>query len=208
MKITIDRLIRSKRRTLVLQIKPDGSLVVRAPMRYDISRINSFVTQKTKWIITKQSEMKQRFILRQEMLGKQEKSREEGILFLGEKQKINFKNPQNKSEIILWYKHEALRYIAPRLDVFAKFIGGKYRKIKITSARRRWGSCSSQGNINFSWRLIMAPKEIVDYVIAHEVAHLLHKNHSQRFWNCVAKMIPDYKNHNLWLRKNGFLLDL
>ena len=121
--------------------------------------------------------------------------------------KIDFKNAQNKAEIISWYKHEALKYIVPQLEYFSAKINAKHRAVKITSARKRWGSCSTRGNINFSWRLIMAPKEVVDYVIAHEAAHLLHKNHSARFWNCVEKMIPDYKNHHLWLRKNGFLLD-
>lgn len=182
--------------------------MVRAPMRYDITHINRFIAEKNKWIITKQLEMKNRLALRNEMLMRQELSRDEGILFLGEKTKISFKNPQNKAEIILWYKHEALKYIAPRLDNFVKQIGKKYSKIKITSARKRWGSCSGHGNINFSWRLIMAPKETVDYVIAHEAAHLLHKNHSARFWNCVAQMIPNYKTHHFWLQKNGFLLDL
>lgn len=208
MKVVVDQLIRSRRKTLSLQIKSDGSLVVRAPMRYDITRINNFITEKNKWIITKQLEMKNRLNLRNEMLMKQELSRNEGILFLGEKIKIPFENPQNKTEIILWYKVEALKYITPRLDNFANQLGKKYSKIKITSARKRWGSCSGRGNINFSWRLIMAPQETVNYVIAHEAAHLLHKNHSARFWNCVAQMIPDYKIHHFWLRKNGFLLDL
>lgn len=208
MKLVIDELIRSKRKTLVLQIKTDGSLVVRAPLRADISRINRFIDEKSHWIITKQLEMKNRFALRNEMLAKQELSRDEGILFLGEKVKIPFKNLQNKVEIITWYKHETLKYVTPKLEQYAKNIGAKFRAIKITSARKRWGSCSARGNINFSWRLIMAPQEVVNYVIAHEAAHLLHKNHSRKFWNCVEMMMPDYKNHHLWLRKNGFLLDL
>ncbi len=208
MKVVIKELIRSKRKTLMLQIKADGSLVVRAPLRADISRINRFIQQKTRWIVTKQLEIKNRFSLRSEMLVKQELLRSEGVLLLGEKVKITLKNPQNKDEVIAFYKREALKYATPRVEFYAKNIGAKYGTIKITSARKRWGSCSLLGNINFSWRLIMAPKEIVDYVIAHEVAHLLHKNHSAKFWNCVKIMIPDYKNHHLWLRKNGFLLDL
>lgn len=204
----MDQLIRSRRKTLSLQIKSDGSLVVRAPMRYDITRINRFIAEKNKWIITKQLEMKNRLNLRNEMLMKQELSRGEGIMFLGEKIKIPFKNAQNKTEIIDWYKREALKYITPQLDNFAYQLGKKYSKIKITSARKRWGSCSGRGNINFSWRLIMAPKATVNYVIAHEVAHLLHKNHSAKFWNCVAQMVSDYKTHHFWLKKNGFLLDL
>jgi len=208
MKVIVDQLIRSKRKSLVLQIKADGSLVVRAPLHIDASRINSFIDKKSNWIITKQLEMKNKTILRNEMLAKQDLSRHEGILFLGKRIKVLFKNPQNKKEIITWYKREALKYIAPRLEYYANIINKKFHAIKITSARKRWGSCSAQGNINFSWRLIMASCEIVDYVIAHEASHLLHKNHSAKFWNCVKTMMPDYKKHHLWLQKNGFLLDV
>jgi len=208
MKVVIDRLIRSKRKTLILQIKADGSLVIRAPLRADISRINRFIDEKSNWIITKQLEMRNRFFLRNEMLAKQELSRNEGILFLGEKVKIAFKNPQDKTEIIAWYKRETLKYVALRLEQYSKNIGTKFHAIKITSARKRWGSCSARGNINFSWRLIMAPPEVVDYVIAHEACHLKHRNHSVRFWNLVESILPDYKKHHRWLRENGYLLDL
>lgn len=208
MKVVINQLIRSKRKTLALQIKADGSLVVRAPLRADISRINRFVNEKSNWIITKQLEMRNRFALHHEMLAKQDISRDGEALLLGEKIKILFKNPQNKAEIIAWYKGEALKYVTPRLKYYAGIVGREFHAIKITSARKRWGSCSARGNINFSWRLIMAPREIVDYVIAHEASHLKHRNHSARFWNLVETILPDYKKHHRWLRENGYLLDL
>lgn len=191
----------------MLQIKSDGSLVVRAPIKLSINHINSFIKKKSNWIITKQSKIKKQISLRDEMLQQQKNQADKGILFLGKRQDILPKNLQNQKEIILWYRQEALKYIAPNVLHYAKILGVKFGKIKITSAKKRWGSCSGKGNLNFSWRLIMAPKEIVNYVIAHEVAHLLHKNHSAKFWNCVESLMADYKTHHIWLRRNGFLLD-
>jgi predicted metal-dependent hydrolase len=81
-------------------------------------------------------------------------------------------------------------------------------RIRITSARTRWGSCSSKGTLSFTWRLVMAPLEVVDYVVIHELAHLRVKNHSQVFWDSVAALMPDYKRHVTWLKKNGRFLTL
>jgi predicted metal-dependent hydrolase len=209
MTVKIDQLIRSKRRSIAIQIKGDGSLVVKAPMRADINVINRFITQKTNWIITKQFEIKIRSQEHFNKLAKHEFESSEGVLFLGKR----IKKEIEKSKLILWYKQEALKYIALRANFFIKEFNKiffmddfQYNKLKITSAKKRWGSCSSRRNINFSWRLIMAPTEIVDYVIAHEISHIKHRNHSKKFWNCVAKIIPDYKKHNKWLKDNGFLL--
>jgi len=202
--VKIDHFIRSKRRTILLQIKADGSFVVRAPMRADINKINEFIKKKNEWIITKQSEIKMRFLQRQKMLESQEINSENKVLLLGEKISCSKK----RAELILWYKREALKHLTLRVNYFANTFGLKYNSIKISSAKKRWGSCSSRGNINFSWRLIMAPSDVVDYVVAHEVSHLKHRNHSKNFWKHVAMMMPNYKNQHDWLRKNGFLLDV
>lgn len=90
----------------------------------------------------------------------------------------------------------------------AKTMGLAYKSLKINNAKTRWGSCGSSGNLNFTWRLIMAPKKVVDYVIVHELAHLKQMNHSPKFWNEVKLIIPDYKNDELWLKRNGHLLYL
>ena len=78
--------------------------------------------------------------------------------------------------------------------------------MKITDARTRWGSCSTRGSLNFSWRLVMAPPAVIDYVILHELAHLKIHNHSSNFWSRVAQLVPDYREHKKWLEQNGHLL--
>ena len=78
-----------------------------------------------------------------------------------------------------------------------------YGRITIRDQKSRWGSCSGKGNLNFNWRLILAPEEVLDYVVVHELAHRLEMNHSVRFWGHVERVLPDYKDRRLWLRKNG-----
>lgn len=202
--IQIDQLIKSKRRTISLQIKPDGALIVRVPLRVDMKRVYNFIKEKNKWIITKQSEIKNKFLQREQLRSELGAPGLNEVLFLGEKIKLELK----KSELILWYKREALKHLSARVDFFTKKFFLNYSRVKINSAKTRWGSCSSRGNINFSWRLIMAPPQVVDYVVIHEIAHLKHKNHSQKFWNFVAEMMPDFAQHRKWLKKHGFLLDI
>jgi predicted metal-dependent hydrolase len=104
------------------------------------------------------------------------------------------------------YKKEARAYIVPTVEKYALKFGFHYNKIRITSATTRWGSCSSKKNLNFSYRLILAPKEAVDYVIVHELCHLRQMNHSKKFWNEVANIMPDYKIHEKWLKQHGYKL--
>jgi predicted metal-dependent hydrolase len=109
---------------------------------------------------------------------------------------------------IRWYKARALEFISERAALHAARFGLVHQGIRITSARTRWGSCSPEGRLNFTWRLILAPPEVVDYVVLHELAHLKVKNHSKRFWNKLQSMMPDYKSHVAWLRQNGHGLSL
>lgn len=88
-------------------------------------------------------------------------------------------------------------------DHYAVALGAEYSAIQLRDTRSRWGSCSSQGKLMYSWRLIMAPPEVLDYVAAHEVAHLREMNHSAAFWNLVAQIYPDYETPRAWLRENG-----
>lgn len=101
------------------------------------------------------------------------------------------------------YKKQAREYIPQRVEEIAKKYGCEYNKIKITSAKTRWWSCTSQKNLNFSFRLILTPPEIIDYVICHELAHLKEMNHSRQFWLEVSRMDKEYKNHDMWLKING-----
>jgi len=101
------------------------------------------------------------------------------------------------------YKKKAKKYIPNRTIEVAKQYQIKFNTIKITSAKTRWGSCTSKRNLNFSYRLILCPEKVIDYVICHELAHLKEMNHSKKFRREVERLMPDYKEHNKWLKDNA-----
>ncbi|HSJ86637.1 MAG TPA: SprT family zinc-dependent metalloprotease [Anaerolineales bacterium] len=217
MPIEINQIIRSKRRTLAIQIKNDGSLIVRAPNRATNTAIREFVEQHQAWIERKQVQARSVVVELPKQFVPGEK-----FLFLGEaypleivkhqKQPLildgSFKMSESASrraELVFerWYREQAREILQERLDWFANQYGFQYQGIKITSAKTRWGSCNAKGALNFSWRLILAPLEQVDYVVVHELAHTVHHNHSKRFWRKVETIVPNYKEHKKWFRKHG-----
>lgn len=103
-------------------------------------------------------------------------------------------------------KEQARKDLTTSSDRYAQRIGRRYGRITLRDTRSRWGSCSSEGNLMYSWRLSMAPPQVLDYVAAHEVAHLKHMDHSSRFWSVVKDICPDFEEHRRWLRDNGNLL--
>jgi predicted metal-dependent hydrolase len=105
-----------------------------------------------------------------------------------------------------WLRENSSEIIEERVMEYSRIIGVSYNNIRIKDTKSRWGSCSSKGNLNFSWRIIMAPPETMDYVIIHELCHLIHMNHSKEFWTAVEKHMPDYSKQKEWLRKNGMKL--
>ena len=107
-----------------------------------------------------------------------------------------------------WYRQQARRVIEERVKWYATRFGLKYSAVRISSARTRWGSCSSRGSLSFTWRLVIAPLEVIDYVVAHELAHLRVRNHSPAFWREVESILPDYKVRQKWLKTNGKSLEI
>jgi predicted metal-dependent hydrolase len=105
-----------------------------------------------------------------------------------------------------WYRNQALEYISRRVEHYARQSDLKYKSIRVSNATTRWGSCGYNDTLNFTWRLIMAPERVVDYVVVHELMHLKQKNHSHLFWDEVARVVPDYSQDERWLRQNGYLL--
>lgn len=108
-----------------------------------------------------------------------------------------------QSRLISWLKAEARRYLTLEVEKQKRRYGIAYKDIVIKDTASRWGSCSALKNLNFSWRLILAPPEILEYVVTHEIAHLTHLNHSSEFWNLVASRYPEYKKAKQWLTDNG-----
>lgn len=222
MPIQINKLVRSKRKTVALIVERDGTLTVRAPMRVSKTDIESFVREQTSWILRKQ-EVMQKVV----EIPKKQYMEGETFLFLGSSFDLKLVQPQRPSlkfdggfylshtaqkrgEILFirWYKGHALEIISARVAEFSRQHEFEPKQIKITSARTRWGSCSPDGTLNFAWRLVMAPLDVIDYVIVHELAHLRVKNHSKKFWRVVESILPEYRLQRKWLREHGEKLSL
>ena len=168
-------LIRSNRKSLAMQVKADGSVIVRAPLRIAERRIEIFVADHWEWV----EKQKQRI----------SRQRENARRITGEERQEGF---QKAKEII-----------PRRTAYFAARMGVSYGRITIREQKTRWGSCSSKKNLNFNWKLLLAPPEVLDYVVVHELCHLKQMNHSRAFWAEVAAILPDYKERKKWLREHG-----
>ena len=110
---------------------------------------------------------------------------------------------QISQRLLVWLKEQARARLLERSEFHATALGVRFNRIVIRDTRSRWGSCSSSGALSYSWRLILAPDATLDYVAAHEVAHLIEMNHSPRFWALVEKLVPDWREHRDWLRAHG-----
>lgn len=176
-------LIRSKRKTLAIYVKSDGSVEVRAPIKISSEYIDDFVAKKKTWI---------------------EKARHRFQMNREENREMIHVSPE---EIIL-YKKKAVAYMESRCPYFAEKMGVEYNRISINKAKTRWGSCSAKGNINFTYRLLFAPQEAIDYVIVHELAHLKEMNHSKKFWSIVEEILPDYKQRRKLLREHQMKVEI
>jgi predicted metal-dependent hydrolase len=107
-----------------------------------------------------------------------------------------------------WYRRRARVEVAPRLDQAVARAGRSYSALQIRGQRTRWASCSTSGAMSFNWRLLLAPAEILDYVVEHEVAHLDVQDHSERFWTLLESRCAEWREHEAWLRRHGHALRL
>jgi predicted metal-dependent hydrolase len=114
----------------------------------------------------------------------------------------------DRAQIERWYRRMARDEVVPRLDDAVATLGVSYASLRIANQRTRWGSCSTTGAMSFNWRLLLAPPEILDYVVWHEACHLVHMDHSPRFWSLLERHVPDYRVSRRWLRDNGATLVL
>lgn len=216
MPIEAKQIFRSRRKTIALIVKPDGSLIVRAPLQTPEGAIQAFIQKNTGWVIKKQTEALAALppAPKQYVPG-------EPFLYLGNLYPLAIAQGQKESLLLndtfklahtsqdqaslvfeRWYRAQAKQVINERVDLYACQHNFQYKRIGITSARTRWGSCSANGSLNFSWRLILAPIESVDYVVVHELVHTVFHNHSREFWKKVEGIMPDYKERRRWLRNH------
>lgn len=185
------KIIRSNRKTLAIQINPDLSVTVRAPIYASQREIERILKEKEGWIQKHIEKIREQEAKRKEMYGEK-----------GEYGKSAEREYLSNEEIHK-LAEKALEYIPKRVSYFAKQIGVTYGKITIRNQKTRWGSCSSKGNLNFNCLLMLTPPEVIDYVVVHELCHRKEMNHSGAFWAEVEKVIPDYKEQVKWLKENG-----
>lgn len=209
-------MIRSKRKTVAIRILPDGGVEVRAPLRAPKAAIDAFVREKTGWIQQKTGEVLARAALypRHAYRDGERFSYLGGSLYLtmrgGIKHVVREEDsllvpaglaPERvESAVLSWYKNTARAVFLQRLDHFAPLCKVAYNSLKLSSAKSRWGSCGRDGNVNLNWRLIMAPLDMIDYVIVHELCHIKEPNHQAAFWSSVQSVLPDYRERQAWLR--------
>jgi predicted metal-dependent hydrolase len=219
----IDQVIRTKRKTIALIVQPDGRLVVRAPLRASDRQIRALVEDKVEWVRATQEKVKTTY----PKTSPKEYVHGEGFLFLGKTYRLVVVErarsllaldgqfqlakkalPQARAVFTRWYREQARQVLTERTAWYVAKYGLHYQQVKITSARTRWGSYSSKGTVSLTWRLVMAPLEIIDYVVVHELVHSLERNHGKAFWEKVKALVPDYKQKLQWLKVNGHTLDL
>jgi len=217
--IKIEKIIKSNRKTIAIKPTENGTIIVKAPKKATNKLIIDVIEQHKDRILEKLKELEKI----KEINFKQFVAGEE-FLYIGKAYKLyiveNLETPlkfqdgfylskdyknQRREIFIDWYKKQAKIIIPNRVKYWAEKCGYSIKKVGITNANKQWGSCSAKGNLNFSWRLILAPLEVIDYVIVHKLSHLKELNHSKNFWNEFKKCMPEYKKHHDWL-KNSFKL--
>jgi len=216
----------SRRRTTVIIVDEKAKVCVYAPFSASEKKVLSFVEDKAEWILEKVCEAERK----EKILDRKKYRNGEEFLFLGKKCKIQVQNerlqqpriefkghkwmitlPLDLSEketeqhiqkkLISWYREQAKEILGQRLFRYSREIQVEPKTIAIRTQKRLWGNCDyNEKKIHLNWQIILSPIEVIDYVIVHELCHLIYPNHNKRFWNKVGRIIPDYKKYQKWLR--------
>ena len=169
--------VRSRRKTLALEVQEDRVLL-RAPLRCPRATLEAFVEKNRGW-------------LSRRLQAREERRRALAAI------------PALREEELAALQKRGRTVFAERAAHFAPLVGVRYGRISVRRQRSKWGSCSSRGNLNFNCLLLLAPAEVLDYVVVHELCHRLEMNHSPRFWAEVARVLPDWREARRWLREQG-----
>lgn len=214
----------AKRKKVTITVERDRTVVVHAPAGVTDEKIHQLVDKKRQWLFEK-LQHDQKYQPLPHPPGK-ELVNGESALYLGRTYRIELvettddtvtfagkflipraRAAQRKQVLRQWYLERARLKIPPRVRLHAKSLGVTYQHIKISDSRYRWGSCTPANNLNFNWRLIKAPMFVIDYIVVHELAHLIETNHTPRFWNIVNAQTATLERAKKWLRDNGQSLE-
>jgi len=212
-------IIRSKRLSLSLQIKSDATLIVKAPLLTPEWVIKQFLKQHEEWIDKNMQKIEARPVVKKHKYKNGEKFfyfGKEYVLEIGEYKEISFTNGKLhfpkflefriQKELEGWYVKGARKVITEQLEYYAQEMKLSYNDVRFSDTLSKWGSCTHDNRLQFNWRLIMAPILAINYVVVHELAHTVEKNHSQDFWRIVGKYNPTFRHQRNWLNTHGHLL--
>ncbi len=213
----------SNRKTLNISVERDRSIIVRAPHYLTAEKIDKAVQSKRQWIKEKLNHTQKYPILTES----KEFISGETLMYLGKNYQLlvtdeeivgidfdrrfkisKFNQPKANELFKKWYLGQALKKIEPLATKYAKSLGVEYNQFKTSEMKYRWGSCTPANNIIFNWRIIKAPMYVLEYLVAHELVHLIEDNHTPRFWNILSIQVPNYEKAKNWLKKNGQLLEV
>ncbi|MEF2148440.1 M48 family metallopeptidase [Aquilutibacter rugosus] len=214
----------AKRKNVTITVERDRAVVVHAPIGVPEEKLRQLVDNKRQWLFEKLNNG-QKYQPLPHAPGKELVSGEsagylgrvyrielvdaadDAVQFAGKFLIPRSRTSERKRVLRQWYFERAQEKILPRVKLHARNLGVNYAQAKITDSRFRWGSCTPGNNLNFNWRLIKAPMFVIDYVIAHELAHLIEANHTPRFWNIVRAQLPAMERARAWLREHGQSLE-
>ncbi len=218
-----------KRKTLSIEVEAPNIITVIAPEGATEDRILETVKTKSKWIVQKLFEIKEMEYRKREkqyvngesfiymgrnyslQIVQDDKVKlPEAKLIRGKFYVYTYSKDDNKIKQALenWYKDKAKEKLHERVEYYQNYFDIKPTKIIVKDQRKRWGSCTGEQELLFNWRCIMAPSPVLDYIVVHEMCHLIHKNHSKEFWQLLKRVLPDYEDRKARLRDNGIKYDL
>ena len=219
---------RNRKRTASIQVSPENEVSIIVPNELSTEKIRSVVKRKTAWILSKikfnndvrYPHKNKEFISGEafQYLGRNYRLK----VLEGLEEKVELKNgrlnvyissasnqisdEKIRTLVRSWYGANGGRKLKERVKRYAERLNVSCGDVKLKSFRRQWGSCSVKGELTFNWRIILAPVSIVDYVVVHELCHLIYNDHSKEFWKHLQRILPDYKTRKEWLRINGAML--
>lgn len=217
-----------ERKTMSIEVEPSGQVNVSSPLGVTEDIILDKVKSKANWIVQKQYEVQSininkinREVVSGESylyLGRNYSLQIEDIntkdinvkLFRGKFIISTYTRNQDKIKLALenWYREKTLLRVNERVNYYKQYFNIRPKDIKVKEQKKRWASCTSNNELLFNWRCSMAPANILDYIVLHEMTHMIYKDHSQEFWDRMAAVMPDYEVRKEWLRNNGIKLDI
>jgi predicted metal-dependent hydrolase len=212
------KLIRSARRTLSIQITRDGEIIVKAPYFVPSGMIRNYVSEKRDWIVKHATAIRKMPVKRTDGINEGDE-----FLYLGKQYRLRVTSSGSitvtdtlnvpgavmfraNKELTVWYMKQAKEIITQRINEYSDLMQTGYKTVTFSDTSSKWGSCSHDNRLQFSWRLVMAPMTVIDYVCVHELAHTKEKNHGRGFWKLVGVYKPAYRQYVKWLKENSRLL--